>query len=150
MVRNRILVGIFLGLLCPSAQAYTGKPLKEQLVFIARANPLQVKPEQVKSPFKWNETSEIKLLGTGLIRFYQRYISTQDLPLCNFHPSCSQFSMLSIQRYGFIRGVLLAADRITRDNGLEMHPHYPHDHETGRLYDPVENYSPEALKPKLE
>lgn len=67
-----------------------------------------------KTPVFANESSELALVAKGLIRLYQLTVSSGDLPLCNFEPSCSRFAAASIERYGLFKGILSAADRIQR------------------------------------
>jgi putative membrane protein insertion efficiency factor len=50
------------------------------------------------------------------IRIYQLGISSQDLPSCVFEPSCSRFAFSAIQRFGVVKGIGLAADRLLRCN----------------------------------
>ena len=116
------------------------------LRFIRQSNPIEMPPQHREIiRFDSKETSELKLFSTGLIRIYQKFISTQDRPVCNFTPSCSRFGMGVIQKYGFFRGVLLTADRLIRDNGLIMGAHYHLHPATGKYIDLVESYSREAL-----
>ena len=116
------------------------------LTFILRANPIRISYQRQETiPFNPRESTPIRLFSTGLIRLYQKYISTQDQPACNFSPSCSRFGMGAIQKYGFFRGLLLTADRVLRDNGMALHTHYPFDEVSGKYIDPVEAYSQEAL-----
>lgn len=83
------------------------------------------------------------LLAVFLIRLYQRFISTQDVDACNFIPSCSNFALCAITRYGLIKGSLLAADRLLRCHELTYRywpEYYLRDDRTGKLIDPVERY----------
>jgi len=75
-----------------------------------------------------------------MIKFYQLFISTQDMPVCNFTPSCSQFGIASLREFGVIRGILLTSDRLQRCNGFSA-PYYQIDYKTGKYIDPVETYS---------
>lgn len=133
--------------LCVSPWGWASVPEEAaDLTFILRTNPIQIlHQEQEAIPFNPRESTPIRLFSTGLIRLYQKYISTQDRPACNFSPSCSRFGMGSIQKYGFFRGVLLTADRLLRDNGIALHTHYTFDEAIGKYIDPVEAYSREAL-----
>lgn len=109
------------------------------LAFIREVNPImQEKPQEV-SHFNPLETSELKLAATGLIRLYQKFISSQDGPSCNFTPTCSHFGMACIQEYGMLRGILLTADRLIRCNGLQS-THYHKDLKTGKNIDPISDY----------
>lgn len=69
----------------------------------------------------------MKQLFILLIRVYQMVISPF-LPAnsCRFFPSCSSYTIESIQRHGALKGTLLGAKRICK-----CHPY----HEGG--YDPV-------------
>ena len=113
------------------------------LAFIRKVNPITTPKPQETVRFNPQETSELKLVATGLIRLYQKFISSQDGPTCSFSPSCSRFGMACIQEYGVLRGVLLTADRLIRCNGSQSR-HYHKDSVTGKYLDPVSDYT--ALK----
>lgn len=49
-----------------------------------------------------------------LIRGYQRALSPALPPSCRFTPSCSQYALEAIGRYGVVRGGWLGARRIVR------------------------------------
>ena len=110
------------------------------LAFIRKINPMTTAKPQEVVRFNPQETSELKLAVTGLIRLYQKFISSQDGPTCSFSPSCSRFCMACIQEYGVLRGVLLTADRLLRCNGSQAR-HYPKDNVTGKYIDPVSDYA---------
>jgi putative membrane protein insertion efficiency factor len=50
------------------------------------------------------------------IRLYQRAISPALPSRCKYHPSCSQYAVDAVRRYGILRGVVLAAWRLLRCN----------------------------------
>ena len=60
----------------------------------------------------------------SLIRFYQKTLSFDHGPLkvfyphgfCRFYPSCSEYSVQAVKKYGPIKGVLMASWRILRCN----------------------------------
>ncbi len=52
-----------------------------------------------------------------LIRFYQKYISPIKGPTCRFYPSCSQYSLEALRKYGLFKGMYLSISRI-----LKCHP----------------------------
>lgn len=54
----------------------------------------------------------------GFIRFYQYVISPMLGPRCRFYPSCSQYAIEAVQRYGAFKGGWLALKRIIRCNPL--------------------------------
>jgi hypothetical protein len=51
-----------------------------------------------------------------LIRIYQRYISPYKGTKCPYYPSCSEYGIESIQKYGALKGTILAFYRILRCN----------------------------------
>lgn len=54
-----------------------------------------------------------------IIKFYQRYISRlKGRPSCRFYPTCSQYAVMAIEKYGAVRGSLKAIRRILRCNPL--------------------------------
>ena len=58
----------------------------------------------------------MKQLLIGIIRFYKKYISPALPPACRFHPTCSVYAIQAIERFGVLRGGLLAVWRILRCN----------------------------------
>jgi len=58
----------------------------------------------------------MKRLFLFLIRIYQKYISPAFPPSCRFTPTCSQYAVEAIERFGAIRGGGLAVWRILRCN----------------------------------
>lgn len=65
-------------------------------------------------------------LAVLMIRFYQKVISPWFLPTCRYTPTCSEYSLQAIRKYGLIKGGWLALKRI-----LSCHPWGGHG------YDPV-------------
>lgn len=66
-----------------------------------------------------------KILLASII-FYQRFISPLTAPTCRFYPSCSEYALQAIKRYGPCHGLWLSLRRI-----LKCHPFHPGG------YDPV-------------
>ncbi len=50
----------------------------------------------------------------GAIRFYQRFISPLKPPSCRFYPTCSNYAIEAIKRFGPIQGSLMAVFRVLR------------------------------------
>jgi putative membrane protein insertion efficiency factor len=61
-----------------------------------------------------------------VIRIYQRFVSPLKKPSCRFYPTCSQYAVEAIKKYGGVKGSFLALKRI-----LKCHPFHPGG------YDPV-------------
>jgi putative component of membrane protein insertase Oxa1/YidC/SpoIIIJ protein YidD len=112
-----------------------------ELEFILSCSPLDSFPEEesVRSRSDVKHPFGIESLLKGAIRFYQVFISSQDMPACNFVPSCSQFGAEAISRLGVVRGVLLTSDRLQRCNGVST-SRYQIDYNSGRLIDPIQVY----------
>ena len=62
------------------------------------------------------ESFMIKKILIKMIRLYQKYISSMKTTKCPYIPSCSQYGLEAIQKYGALKGGLLAAWRILRCN----------------------------------
>jgi uncharacterized protein len=56
----------------------------------------------------------------GMVRFYQRAISPLLGNNCRFSPTCSQYMIEAIEKYGVLRGVWKGTKRICR-----CHPFTP-------------------------
>lgn len=49
------------------------------------------------------------------IKLYQKYLSPlKGKPTCIYTPTCSQYAVTAIERYGFLKGSFLAVKRIIR------------------------------------
>lgn len=82
----------------------------------------------------------VSLTFGGLLFIYQKFLSPQISANCAYHPSCSSFSMSSIKRYGFIKGIALSADRLTRCNGIAAKDISFLDFKDGKIDDSPEKY----------
>lgn len=60
----------------------------------------------------------------GLIHFYQRFISPLKGQTCRFYPTCSEYSIQALQKYGIIKGTWKSIKRI-----LKCHPFHPGGHD---------------------
>lgn len=49
-----------------------------------------------------------------VLRGYKRFVSPMLPHACRFVPTCSEYAMEAVERYGIIRGGLLAAGRLLR------------------------------------
>ena len=69
----------------------------------------------------------MKRILIAFVRFYQKYLSPlKKSGTCKYLPTCSEYALLAIERYGALRGGWMSFKRI-----LRCHPF----HEGG--YDPV-------------
>ncbi len=59
-------------------------------------------------------------VGAALIRGYQRFVSPAFPPRCRFSPSCSQYTLEAVERYGLVRGVWYGLRRL-----VKCHPFHP-------------------------
>ena len=67
----------------------------------------------------------IDKLLIALVRAYQVVWSPLLPGSCKYHPSCSQYAIDALRRYGAARGMVLAAWRIVRCNPLSHGGHDP-------------------------
>ena len=68
----------------------------------------------------------MKRVLIALVKFYRRNISPLRPPCCRYIPTCSQYALEALEKYGALKGSWLALCRI-----LRCHPF----HKGG--YDPV-------------
>ena len=62
----------------------------------------------------------MKYIAILLIKFYRKFISPLSPPKCKYYPTCSSYALTAVQRFGFIRGSLLAGWRLLRCNPWSM------------------------------
>ncbi len=60
-----------------------------------------------------------------LIRMYQIVLSPILMPSCRYTPSCSQYGIEAISKYGPFKGGLMAVKRILSCNPWGGHGHHP-------------------------
>lgn len=56
----------------------------------------------------------MRRLAVGLIRLYQRLISPFLGQVCRYQPTCSEYTLEAIERYGTIKGTWMGMKRISR------------------------------------
>ena len=68
----------------------------------------------------------MKYLAIAPIRLYQLLISPLLPPnTCKYEPSCSQYAVDALRKYGLVRGLILAAWRVLRCNPWSHGGHDP-------------------------
>lgn len=58
----------------------------------------------------------MKRILIRLIKLYQEYISPMKRTKCPYFPTCSQYGLEAVEKYGACKGSVLAAWRILRCN----------------------------------
>ena len=58
----------------------------------------------------------MKTILITMIRFYQRYLSPLKSTKCPYFPSCSEYGLEGVLKYGAFKGGILAFWRIVRSN----------------------------------
>lgn len=59
----------------------------------------------------------MKKILIGMVRLYQKYLSPlKGYSTCIYFPTCSQYAVEAIEKYGALKGGLLAVWRILRCN----------------------------------
>ena len=71
----------------------------------------------------------MKRLLLSLLRFYRREISPLRPPGCRFIPTCSEYALEAVEKYGALKGGWLALRRLSR-----CHPFH---RQKSVEYDPV-------------
>ncbi|AGL03980.1 membrane protein insertion efficiency factor YidD [Desulfoscipio gibsoniae] len=68
----------------------------------------------------------MKIILISIVRLYQKYISPLKGPSCRFYPTCSEYAVQALLKYGVCKGIVKTVIRI-----LKCHPFHPGG------YDPV-------------
>jgi putative membrane protein insertion efficiency factor len=92
------------------------KTVKVDFLFLCRANGKYLR-KKVFKPY-------IKMFCLRLIRFYQKYLS-KGAGVCRYTPTCSQYTLESINNNGVVLGIILGAWRILRCNPLSKGGYNP-------------------------
>lgn len=78
----------------------------------------------------------------GTIRAYQRYISPLLPPSCRFGPTCSEYGLQAIQRFGALKGGWLTLRRVTSCHPFGQHGFDPVPTEWPGLLTPINRSQP--------
>ena len=60
----------------------------------------------------------LRSIAIAPIRVYQRVVSPAIPKRCKYYPSCSEYAVGAVRRYGILRGLILAGWRLLRCNPL--------------------------------
>ena len=66
----------------------------------------------------------LRRAAIAFVRGYQLIVRPWLGPRCRFHPGCSSYAILALERHGFVRGSWLAMRRV-----LRCHPFHPGGHD---------------------
>lgn len=58
----------------------------------------------------------MKIFLLFLIKFYRKRVSPLKKPCCRYYPTCSQYALEAIEKYGSFKGSFIALKRILRCN----------------------------------
>lgn len=56
----------------------------------------------------------IKKAAILALKFYHNYLSPLKLPSCRFYPTCSEYTLQAVEKYGALSGIFLGVKRILR------------------------------------
>ena len=56
----------------------------------------------------------MKRIFIGLILFYRNFISPLKPPCCRYIPTCSEYALIAVEKYGVVHGGWMAIKRILR------------------------------------
>ena len=59
---------------------------------------------------------KMKIIIIFIIKVYKKFISPVLPPSCRFYPTCSMYAVEAVERFGVLKGGLLAVKRILRCN----------------------------------
>lgn len=89
--------------------------------------------------FIWHIPRRLLMAG---VRLYQLVLSPHLGAACRFTPTCSEYAIEALRKYGALKGFILATHRIVRCN-----PWGGHGHDPPRWYtEPLPETTPVVLK----
>ncbi len=133
MILRRIFYTFFLLVINFAAHAQNIDAEKFKLVF-----PLHVQDRP--NLYKINTSTELQFTASLLLKTYKLFLSSQDVASCAFEPSCSEFAFKAIESEGFLKGIILSADRLSRCNKFSPE-NYLINEINGLFIDPVDNHT---------
>lgn len=81
--------------------------------------------------------NELEFIMASGFNIYKTFFSSQDNPSCVFYPSCSVYTVQTIQKKGLLLGTLQSFDRLSRCHRLAGTDQYYYNPSKQRFYDPV-------------
>jgi len=85
----------------------------------------------------------VKAAALSVLRLYKRWISPAFPPSCRYVPTCSEYAMEAVERFGVVRGAAMAAGRLLRchpfaKGGLDpVMMHHTREHDCPRHTEPI-------------
>jgi putative membrane protein insertion efficiency factor len=67
----------------------------------------------------------MKFLVLDFLRLYKTWLSPFLPPSCRFTPTCSEYTMQAVEKYGALRGTWMGAKRILRCQPFSKGGHDP-------------------------
>ena len=67
----------------------------------------------------------LKQMVIGFVHLYQHYSPEDVRRSCLFKPTCSEFMILAIEKYGLLKGLNVSVDRFEKCNGETYSVDYP-------------------------
>ncbi len=95
------------------------------------------------SELQLKTSNPVKIVAVWTLKLYKRCISPgQGEQICNYSPSCSQFTKEAIEKYGLFWGILMGGDRLLRCNSFSpgYEGRFYFGRQAGRIYDPVRDH----------
>jgi uncharacterized protein len=114
-----------------NAQSVSEINLMRQINPVIKKTKLKDKYEKVQQ-----NKNELQFIFSGMFLVYKDFFSSQDSKTCTFHPSCSEYGLLAVKKFGIIKGVFSGFDRMTRCHLFEK-DNYPMHPEYNLLHDPL-------------
>jgi putative membrane protein insertion efficiency factor len=67
----------------------------------------------------------MKKIILNILKLYKKYISILFRPACRFSPTCSEYMIIAIKKYGCLKGIYLGLKRLLRCNPFCKHGYDP-------------------------
>lgn len=129
-IKEGIISVLFIGSILFSTKSFGQKivTMQPDLDLLRIQNDTKKPPQIIyrhQSGFQFSYNPITFILRSGLY-IYQHQITHQITSNCMYSPSCSEFSRQSLAQYGFLKGVSLTLDRLTRCTKLQAYYNIKH------------------------
>ena len=101
-----------------SARASDYRSIESALVHLGKLHKIvSEKKIQTRNRYNKKEAVQMKRILISMIRFYRKYLSgMKGYSTCKYYPTCSQYGLEAIEKYGALKGGALTLWRILRCN----------------------------------
>ncbi|MBA3663686.1 MAG: membrane protein insertion efficiency factor YidD [Bacteroidetes bacterium] len=136
----RPLISLFLVFYAFGAICQTTNTINEKMIYISfEKNPASPKRKLLTFKKTASYFNPMNYISAGALFLYQNLFSEQIQAACTYETSCSEYTKLCIQKYGFIKGTLKGFNQLSECAPTAVYEHEPVNvNNGGKIINPLE------------